>query len=232
MLQQFLITSALTLRADDPAIASSSYYDKYDEYASTYENLDGTTFLANILGFNALRRKLLSQATGDVLELGIGTGVNLPLYNYTQVSSVTGLDFSAEMLALAKKSAAEIDHDKVEIRFLEGRAEDVRLHDNTFDTIVDTFSLCVFPEPVKALQEMKRLLKDSANARVLLLEHSLSVNPVLAAYQNMTAEPTAAMSKGCYPNQDVVAMVRQVGFQVLRRESHLAGTVVYLELGA
>lgn len=231
VLQRTLLASTISLPAAAPASARELYFDKYDRYASTYERLDGTTFLTDILGFSALRAKLVGQAKGDVLEIGIGTGVNLPLYNYNQVSSVTGVDFSAEMLSYARKRIAETDHGNAIIRLLQARAEDVRLPNNSYDTVVDTFSLCVFPQPEKALMEMKRLLKETPKARVLLLEHSLSLNPLFAAYQNLTAEPIAAMSKGCYPNQDVFAMVRRIGFKVLKRESHLAGTILYLELG-
>ncbi|CDF38020.1 unnamed protein product [Chondrus crispus] len=231
-LRNILLIPAIAVPAVNPAAAWTSYFDKYDQYAANYDNLDGTNLIAGVLGFNALRRQLLDRAKGNVLELGVGTGVNLPLYNFQQVCSVTGLDLSPQMLSLAKKRAAKIDRGAADIQFLEGRAEDVQLPDNTFDTIVDTFSLCVFPEPIEALREMKRLLSSSPDARVLLLEHSLSLNPLLAAYQNLTAEPTAAMSKGCYPNQSVAAMVRQVGFTVLKEERHLSGTITYLELCA
>lgn len=231
VLKETLLASTISLLAAAPASARESYFDKYDRYASTYECLDGTTFLPDILGFSALRAKLLGQAKGDLLEVGIGTGVNLPLYNYNQVSSVTGLDFSSEMLSYARNRIAETNHGDAKIRLLQGRAEDVPLPSNSFDTVVDTFSLCVFPQPERALMEMKRVLKETPNARVLLLEHSLSLNPLLAAYQSLTAEPVASMSKGCYPNQDVSAMVRRIGFEVLKRESHLAGTILYLELG-
>lgn len=231
ILRQLLVASVAIPKVTFPALASTSHYDKYDQYAETYEKLDGTTGLADILGFSELRRRLLSQAKGDVLELGIGTGLNLPLYDFREVSSITGVDFSAEMLSFASRRAMEITNSKPEIRLVEGRAEKLQLPDKSFDTVLDTFSLCVFPEPLKALKEMRRLVKDASTARVLLLEHSRSSNPVLATYQDVTAEPTAAMSKGCYPNQDVIAMVRSTGFKILKQERHLAGTVVFLELG-
>lgn len=230
-LHNLILLQTLALPMVNSVLASELYFDKYDQYAATYERLDGTNSIANTLGFNTLRKKLIERAKGDTLELGIGTGVNLPLYNFQLVSSVTGLDFSSEMLSLAKQQASQIAHEAPNIRFIQGRAENVNLPDGTFDTILDTFSLCVFPEPVQALQEAKRLLRNSPGARVLLLEHSLSGNPLLAAYQNLIAEPTAAMSKGCYPNQNVTEMVRGLGFRILHEERYLAGTIVYLELG-
>lgn len=201
----------------------------YDTYAANYDNWDGTTPLTNALGLTALRRRLLSRAKGVTLEYAVGTGLNLSLYNPALVSSLTALDLSGEMLSRAERRAHSLT---TPVQLLQVSAEDTGLPASSYDTIVDTFSLCVFSDPSAALREMKRLLRRSnPDATALLLEHTLSPNPILAAYQNVTAAPAASMSKGCVANQDVVHLVRDIGFRVRECEYHLAGTVVYLELG-
>lgn len=203
-------------------------FPSYDTYAPSYDILDGFNPLTNFLGFKNLRRRLISQATGHVLETGVGTGLNLPLYNYSLISSLTALDLSGGMLALARERASTFT-EASQLLFLQATVDNTQLPSASFDTIVDTFNLCVYSNPVEALEEMKRLVR--TDGRVLLLEHTKSTNALLAAYQDLTASATAAMSKGCYPNQDVLKLVRSIGFKVLNCEYHVAGSIIYLELG-
>lgn len=215
-----LLTSVLSL----PICFQSTY----DDYATTYDNLDGLNPLTDYLGLTTLRRRLVARARGRVLETGVGTGLNLPLYDTARVTSITALDNSERMLALARERSKHLSPES-EVHLLGASVDDTGLASATFDTVVDTFSLCVYPHPLQALTEMKRLIK--RDGRVLLLEHTRSTNALLAAYQDVTAEATAVLSKGCFPNQDVLAMVRSLEFRVLRSELHLGGSVVYLELG-
>ncbi|GIL79461.1 hypothetical protein Vretimale_18338 [Volvox reticuliferus] len=98
--------------------------------------------------------------------------------------------------------------------------------DSSFDSVVDTFSLCVFPDPQAALNEMARVVRPAAEGgRVLLLEHCRSDNPLLAAYQDATAGPVAALGKGCVWNQDVEAMATMAGLRAVGGERAAAGTV-------
>lgn len=131
------------------------------------------------------------------------------------------------MLTLARERTSTLPQTS-QISFIHASVDDTQLPPASFDTIVDTFNLCVYSDPVKALKEMKRLVR--IDGRVLLLEHTRSINALLAAYQDLTANATAAMSKGCYPNQDVLKLVHSVGFKVLNCEYHAVGSIVYLEL--
>mmetsp|Transcript_6803 Transcript_6803/g.18272 ORF Transcript_6803/g.18272 Transcript_6803/m.18272 type:complete len:151 (+) Transcript_6803:539-991(+) len=97
----------------------------------------------------------------------------------------------------------------------------------SFDCVVDTFSLCVIPEPLAALREMARMLKPGG--RLLLLEHARSDNPILGAYQDVSASAVAATAKGCVWNQDVPALLKAAGLQPIKLERYTAGTIMMVE---
>lgn len=227
----FLRSLILPLLAQVPVHAESGSVQPqnapYDIHAKTYDILDAPNSLSNLLGLTQLRSTLISKARGKTLELALGTGVNLPFYKYPPVTQLTGLDLSSAMLSVAK-TRIETLQNAPPIHLLQSSAEDTHLPAAEFDTVLQTFSLCVFQNPLTALAEMKRLVAPAGS--VLLLEHTLSPARSVAAYQNLTAQPAASLSKGCVANRDVVAMVKDVGFRINVCEYHLAGTVVYLEL--
>lgn len=203
-----------------PAAAAQQQPSPYDTYAPTYDALDGGA-AASALGFPDLRATLLRQARGDILEVGVGTGLNLPLYDWPAVITITGADLSAGMLQEAEAKVPSLP--RPEAVFL--RAADVTslpFKDNTFDCVVDTFSMCVFSAPSAALAEMARVLKPGG--RVLLLEHSRSRSPLLGWYQDVTASAVAATGKGCFWNQRVVELVQATPGLVLEGATeHLGG---------
>ena len=149
-----LTTHPLLLGAN--AITPEQASKSYDKYATTYDNLDGGS-IASSLGINDARKNLLSKAYGHVLEIGVGTGLNLDSYNFdnNNIQSLTCVDISEGMLSQAKirmeqimKSvAAKSNDNKVPaVKFVKADAtsELVSLFgEDTFDTVVDTFSLCV-----------------------------------------------------------------------------------------
>ena len=191
--------------------AQSSVRDDYDRFAATYDSLDGGS-AASALGIDDARRQLLSSVQGKVLEVAVGTGLNLPLYPWAQVVDLKAIDLSLGMLREAEgKLSLGGDQSKVEL--LQMDVKDLGFQDQTFDTVVDTFSLCVFDDPLKALQEMRRVIKD--DGQLLLLENSRSENGAVAAYQDLTAPFIAKTGgKGCMWNQDVDALVRAANFRV------------------
>jgi ubiquinone/menaquinone biosynthesis C-methylase UbiE len=222
-------------RADTAAISRA-----YDGYAATYDDLDGGAFAADTLGLDATRRALLARARGDVLELGVGTGLNLPGYDAKRVTSLTAVDISEGMLTQARKRAQGLgsmtDATTKEtttaflsaVRFAVADAEALPFPDNSFDCVVDTFSLCVFANPEAALKEVARVLKPDGKA--LLVEHTRSRTvPLLGSYQDLVAGPVTKMSKGCAWNQDVEAMASRSGLRVVSAEPSLFGLLTTLE---
>jgi len=239
------LCSSKPARALSPSEASKSY----DSYASTYNRLDGGS-IASTLGIDDARAELLGMksgnggqnthltgARGNVLEMGVGTGINLPYYyggrERSLVSRLTCVDISGGMLEEAQKRNKElrsVDTGDVDIPFpVEFVQEDITSRslfvkqDNTFDTIVDTFTFCVLGNEgtMRCLENMKRLVKDEQNGgKILLLENTKSDNKLLGIYQDITAKPAAKFGgKGCLYNQDVSSMIVESGLIIVEEIS-------------
>ena len=142
---------------------------RYNRIASYFDLLQkpmGTS------GFDKWRKKLIEQANGKTLEVGVGTGKNLRFYN--QDMDLTAIDFSKNMLEKAKsKYRKELPM----VTFLEMDVENLDFEDNTFDTIVTSCVFCSVPNPIKGLQEIKRVLKP--NGQLIMLEHVRSNGKIL-----------------------------------------------------
>jgi ubiquinone/menaquinone biosynthesis C-methylase UbiE len=128
--------------------------------------------------FKDSREWVCSQATGDVLEVAIGTGLNLQYY--PPDVTLTGLDFSPAMLALARQRAADLG---VEVELREGDAQQLDVPDTRFDTVVCTFGLCAIPEPERALAEMARVLKPGGT--LLLADHVAATSRIVRGIQRV-----------------------------------------------
>lgn len=115
------------------------------------------------------------------------------------------------------------------INFREMNIENLDYEDGSFDTVIDTFSLCVFPDPLAALKEMARVCK-SSTGKILLLENSRSSIGLLGMYQDLTASSVGKLGgKGCIYNQDVKGLVEQVdGLQIVQTKSILSGLLTMI----
>uniref|UniRef100_A0A061R1H8 Methyltransferase type 11 n=1 Tax=Tetraselmis sp. GSL018 TaxID=582737 RepID=A0A061R1H8_9CHLO len=193
----------------------------YDRYASEYDELDDG-MAADFLRLPELRRSLLRRASGNVLEVGVGTGINLPLYDKRKVSSVTGVDLSVGMLHEAEQRVRRIGSDGL-VTLQQADVESLPFADSSFDAVVDTFSLCVYPDPLQALREMARVLRPGGS--VLLLAHTRSTFTPLAVYQDATAQVVRRMGRGCEWNQDVGGLAASAGLEVVEQERHLGGLI-------
>jgi ubiquinone/menaquinone biosynthesis C-methylase UbiE len=154
----------------------------------------------------ALRRKVLALARGKVLEVGVGTGKNLPYY--PPGCEVTGIDFSPRMLARARTKAPSAP---VPVNLMEMDVQKLEFADNTFDTVVATFVFCSVPDPVKGLREIRRVCKPEG--RIILLEHVRSENPLLGALMDIL-NPIPLYLIGSNINRRTVENVKAAGLKI------------------
>ena len=143
------------------------------------------------------------------------------------------MDLSGEMLSMARRRAASLGlcgdgGAGPAVRFVRGDATSLPFDAASFDTVLDTFSLCVLGAAApRALQEMARVVRPGG--RVLLLEHARSGFEPLGAYQDATAEAVAATGKGCFWNQRVAEMLPAAGLRIVARRDALGGTLTVIE---
>jgi ubiquinone/menaquinone biosynthesis C-methylase UbiE len=157
-----------------------------------------------------LRANLVPQAYGDVLEIGIGSGLNLALYS-SQVRRVYGVDPSLELQQLARKRAFSATA-PVEF-FLQSAEEALPLADASIDTAVLTWTLCSIPNPVNALREIRRVLKGSG--RLIFLEHGRAADASVAIWQDRLTPFWRCIAGGCHLNRKADAIITSGGFHVI-----------------
>lgn len=177
--------------------------EKYDRFARWYDFVEG---VPNLLGVRKLRRRLLRHASGNVLEVAVGTGMNLTYY--PPDCRIIAVDVSREMLNIARQRAAKLSMD---VSFLLADAEALPFSDKSFDTVVSSVTTCTFPNPVAALREMARVCR--TDGRVLLLEHGRSDREWLGRWQDSLADPFAKRL-GCHWNREPLELVRKAGLKI------------------
>ena len=160
------------------------------------------------------RAQIVPQAEGRVLEIGIGSGLNLSFYDPTKVSVIVGVDPSAAMQKLARQRAAQISI-PVEMTALE--LGQIQAADASFDSIVCTFTLCTIPDAMAALQEMRRVLKPGG--KLLFSEHGLAPDLPVARWQHRLTPLWKPFSGGCHLNRDIPALIRAGGFRIGQLDS-------------
>jgi ubiquinone/menaquinone biosynthesis C-methylase UbiE len=153
------------------------------------------------------RAQVVPLARGRVLEIGIGTGLNLPHYDRTRVTRITGVDPALAMHPLARRRAAQagLDVDLVGLS-----AERLPLPDASFDTVVVTYSLCTIPQPLAALQEMHRVL--APDGRLLFLEHGRAPEASVRRWQDRLQPLWGHIAGGCHLGRDVPLLLGTAGF--------------------
>lgn len=155
------------------------------------------------------RQKIIPKASGDILEIGLGSGLNLEFYNPSKVNKIWGLEPSIEMQALAKKAQTKT---KLKVNFLTMPAEALTLEANSIDTIVLTYVLCTIPDVDKALLQMHRVLKPEG--RILFSEHGLAPDKNVQCMQNVINPLWKKVSGGCHLNRNIPLLLRNAAFQL------------------
>jgi ubiquinone/menaquinone biosynthesis C-methylase UbiE len=206
------VTSNAKARAcETPAARQRRVWDKsapsYDRQIAFFEKVQ----------FSGGREWLGERAQGRVLEVAIGTGLNLP--HYPSGAAVTGIELSPAMLAIARQRAAGLGR---EVHLQEGDAEHLPLGDASFDTVVCALSLCTIPGPAAAISEMKRVLVPGG--RLLLLDHIGSTWPPIYAAQWLL-ERITIRAAGEHFTRRQLPLVQAAGFQVAETERLKTGTV-------
>lgn len=154
------------------------------------------------------RRRVIGAAEGTVLEIGIGSGLNLPLYG-ASARVVIGLEPSPELLRMARARAARAS---VPVELLEASAEAVPLEDASIDSVVTTWTLCTIPDAPRALAEMRRVLKPSGN--LLFVEHGRAPEPGVARWQDRLDPLWRRVAGGCHLNRKIDDLISASGFRI------------------
>ncbi len=186
----------------------------WDKSASSYDGQ--MDFVERLLG-RGDREWLGERATGRVLEVAIGTGRSLPFY--VTATSLTGVDLSSEMLAIARQRA---DDRSLPLDLLEGDAEALPVEDAGYDTVLCSLSLCTIPDPAAAIAEMKRALVPGG--RLLLLDHVASSWPPVYAVQWLVERISIRVAGEHYTRRSL-PLVEAAGFEIVESARQKAGSM-------
>ena len=159
------------------------------------------------------RNKIVPNANGTVLEIGIGSGLNIPYYQKSKINKIYGLDPSQELCEIAKKTAFK---NEIEIDFLIDGAEEIKLPSRSIDTVLITYTLCSIPNPEVALKEIKRVMKHEG--KILFCEHGAAPDLNVHKWQNRINPLWGKLFGGCNINRDIPSIILNSGFKLNKLE--------------
>ncbi len=163
----------------------------------------------------ARRARVVPPAAGRVLEIGVGSGLNLPFYRRAQ--RVVGVDPSTKLLSLARKSAEQAP---CPVELIEGTAERLPFAEGSFDTVLTTCTLCSIPDAVQALGEMRRVLRPGG--RLIFLEHGHAPDAAVARWQDRIDPVWTRIAGGCHINRRVADLIAGAGFRIAALKNEYA----------
>ena len=155
------------------------------------------------------RAKVVPFALGSVLEVGFGSGLNLPFYDKTKVRHVWALDPSSELWDMADERVRGAG---VPVEFLHAGAEEIPLPDRSADTVLVTYTLCTLPDVARALREMARVLKPGGE--LVFTEHGLAPDVNVRRWQDRLNPIWSAFGGGCNLNRPIPFLLEQGGFRL------------------
>ncbi|OGA72152.1 MAG: phospholipid methyltransferase [Betaproteobacteria bacterium RIFCSPLOWO2_12_FULL_65_14] len=160
------------------------------------------------------REKVVPLAQGCVLEVGVGTGLNLPYYDAGKVSKVIGLDPAPEM---TRKAARVARRAGIEVEFINAPAETIPLASASVDTALVTYALCTIPQTTPALREIARVLRPGG--RLIFCEHGLAPDANVRKWQRRITPAWKVIAGGCHLGRDIPALIEQGGFRIATMET-------------
>jgi len=160
------------------------------------------------------RAKVVPLANGRVLELGIGSGLNLPFYDRAKVSHVWGLDPSAETWRIGQRQRSTLGFD---VEFIEGSAEKIPLDSGSADTVVVTYTLCTIPDVARCLADIRRVLRPEGE--LIFCEHGAAPDESVRRWQNRLNPLWRRIGGGCNLNREIPLLLEQAGFTIRTLET-------------
>jgi SAM-dependent methyltransferase len=160
------------------------------------------------------REKIVPRARGRVLEVGFGSGLNLPFYDSSRVEHLLALDPSKELTRMAERAAIE---SSLEVELLSAGSEEIPLGDGTVDTVLTTYTLCTIPDVTGALREMARVLRPGG--QLLFCEHGVAPDPGIRRWQQRMDPLWSRVGGGCHLDRDIPALLDEGGFRVTHLET-------------
>lgn len=176
--------------------------------------IDKACSMAPIMDF---RKKIVPLAKGVVLEVGMGSGINLALYEPDNIDFVWGLEPSEGM---RKKAQRNLDKSSIEVKWLDLRGEDIPLDSNSVDTVLLTYTLCTIPDWQRALEQMHRVLKP--NGKLLFCEHGLAETSAVQNWQHRVTPVWKKLAGGCHLNRPIAESIASCGFTINKLETGYA----------
>ena len=155
------------------------------------------------------REKVVPRARGRVLEIGIGSGLNLPYYDSAKVSKLWGLDPSPEMIRMAKRTAGSLPF---EVEFIGLPGDEIPLEDNSVDTVVVTYTLCTIPDTTPVLRQISRVLRPGGE--LIFCEHGAAPDAGVRRWQDRLNPIWKRLGGGCNLNRPIPALIEAGGFRI------------------
>lgn len=166
--------------------------------------------------FDPYRRRVVSQARGRVLEIGIGSGLNLPLYG-AAIDEILGLDPVPRLIDMAQEAA---NRSKIPVTLITASAQAMPIDAASIDTLVMTWTLCSIPDAAAALQEMRRVLKP--NGQLLFVEHGSAPEAGVRKWQDRLTPLWKRIGGGCHLNRPIRSLIEEAGFKMIRLDTGYA----------
>jgi len=155
------------------------------------------------------REKVIPLASGNVLEIGIGSGLNLPFYDKKKVKHLTAIDPSVDIW---NKNIINTKDFPFEFEFIQAFAEKIPTDNNSFDAVVITYTLCSIPDTYKAFEEIKRVLK--TNGKLIFCEHGKAPDRAIERWQNFINPVWKRLGGGCNLNRDIPSIIKNNGLKI------------------